>query len=154
MNQNTNIEPLYRTNVILWVAFLMSQFIFLVLIFFAKKELFSFDFTQPILSKEPIAVLIIGMIAIFNFALSIYMKSQMTQEAIDTQKPAAVQSAQILAYALCESISIFSIVLAFMFDYAYFFVFFALAILGIILHFPKRDNFIAAAYKNNLENLK
>ena len=154
MPSNQNIEPLYRTNVILWVAFLMSQFIFLVLIFFAKKELFNFDFTQPILSKKPIAVLVIGMIALFNFALSIYMKSQMTQEAIDAQKPAGVQSAQILAYALCESISIFSIVLAFMFDYAYFFVFFGLAILGIILHFPKRDNFIAAAYKNNLENLK
>ena len=147
MQSNQNIEPLYRTNVILWAAFLMSQFLFLVVIFFAKKELFNFDFTKSPLGKEPIVVLIIGFIALFNFGLSFYMKLQMTQEAINSQKPAGIQTAQILAYALCESISIFGLVLAFIFDYPYFFVLFGLAILGILLHFPKRDNFMAAVYK-------
>ena len=147
MQSNQNIEPLYRTNVILWAAFLMSQFLFLAVIFFAKKELFSLDFTKPLLGKEPIVVLIIGLIALLNFGLSFYMKSQMTQEAINSQKPAGLQTAQILAYALCESVSILGLVLAFIFDYPYFFVLFGLAILGIIFHFPKRDNFIAAVYK-------
>jgi hypothetical protein len=37
--------------------------------------------------------------------------------------------------------------MAFAFSYQYFFLWFALGILGMILHFPKRDNLIAAAYK-------
>jgi uncharacterized membrane protein len=147
MQSNKNIEPLYRTNLILWAAFLMSQFLFLAVIFFAKKELFNFDFTKSPLGKEPVVILIIGMIALFNFALSFYMNSQMTNEAIKLQRPAGIQTAQILAYALCESISIFGVVLAFIFDYPYFFVLFGLAILGIILHFPKRDSLMATAYK-------
>ena len=147
MQSNQNIEPLYRTNIILWAAFLMSQFVFLAVIFLAKKELFSLDFTKPVLGKEPIVILIIGLIALFNLGLSFYMKSQMTEEAIKLQRPAGVQTAAILGYALCESVSIFGLVLAFAFDYQYFFVFSALAILGFLLHFPKRDNFISAAYK-------
>ena len=147
MPTNQNIEPLYRTNIILWAAFLMSQFVFIAVIFLAKKELFSLDFTKPVLGKEPVVVLIISLIALLNLGLSFYMKSQMTEEAIKLQRPAGVQTAQIVAYALCESISVFSVVLAFVFDYHYFFVFFGLAILGILLHFPKRDSFIASAYK-------
>ena len=147
MQTNQNIEPVYRTNVILWAGFLMSQVIFLAIIFFVKKELFSLDFTKPLLGKEPIVVLIIGLIALMNLVLSFYMKSQMTQESINTQKPSGIQTAQILAYALCESVSILGLILAFVFEYQYFFAFLGLAILGILLHFPKRDNFMAAVYK-------
>ena len=147
MNQNLNIEPVYRTNIILWAAFLISQFAFLVVIFFAKKELFTLDPSKPVLGKEPIVVLVIGLIALFNFGLSFYMKSMLTRQAIDEQKPLSLQTAHIVAYALCESISVFGLVTAFAFDYAYFFAFFILAVLGILLHMPKRDNFIAAVYK-------
>lgn len=147
MQTNQNIEPLYRTNLIIWAAFLMSQVVFLVVIFLVKKELFSLDFTKPLLGKEPIVLLIIGLIALMNLGLSFYMKSQMTQEAINSQKPAGIQTAQILAYALCESVSVLGLVLAVVFDYQYFFAFLGLAILGILLHFPKRNSFIASVYK-------
>ncbi len=146
-NQNLNIEPLYRTNVILWAGCLLSQFGLLAAIFFAKRSLFSFDFRLPLLGSQPLVVLVIGMIALLNFALSFYIKSQMTRQAIADQKPEGIQTAAILGYALCESISILGLVLAFAFDYAFFFVFFGVAIFGFILHFPKRDNFHAAVYK-------
>jgi hypothetical protein len=48
---------------------------------------------------------------------------------------------------LCEAISLLGVALAFAFSYQYFFLWFALGILGTILHFPKRDNLVAASYK-------
>jgi F0F1-type ATP synthase membrane subunit c/vacuolar-type H+-ATPase subunit K len=147
MNQDINIQPLYNTNIIIWAAFLMSQFIFLAVLFLVRKELFGFDFTKSVLGEEPVVIIIIGLMAVFNFGLSFYMRSQMTQNAITSQSPGGVQSAAIIGLAFCESVGIFGFVLAFMFDYTYFIVFFGLSILGILLHFPKRDNFIAATYK-------
>ena len=41
--QNTKSEDTYKTLVILWFALLMSQVMFLVVIFFAKPEIFKFD---------------------------------------------------------------------------------------------------------------
>jgi hypothetical protein len=58
-----------------------------------------------------------------------------------------VQTAMIIGCALCESISLFGLLLVFLEGYQYFFLWFALAILGFVLHFPRRENLIAASYK-------
>jgi len=39
------------------------------------------------------------------------------------------------------------IVLAFAFAYQYFFAWFALGIIGILLHYPRRDDIVSASYK-------
>lgn len=147
MSQNINIEPAYRTNIILWAAFLMSQFIFLVIIFVTSPRLFNFDLTKPAFGDNAIVVIIFGFLALMNLALSFFMKSQNFQRAVDEQNIAHIQIGLIIAYAFCESISIMGLVLAFAFQYQYFLVWFALGVLGIILHFPRRDTFIAAVYK-------
>jgi hypothetical protein len=54
----------------------------------------------------------------------------------------------IVGCALCESVSLFGIMLAFVADYQYFFLWFILGIGSMIFHFPRRDNLIAASYKN------
>jgi hypothetical protein len=35
-------ESVYRTNVILWAAMLMSQFLFLIVLYFVKPQVFGF----------------------------------------------------------------------------------------------------------------
>ena len=48
-NQKTNIEQMYRGLVVTWFALFVSQFLFFVVLYFVKPELFSFDFSQPLL---------------------------------------------------------------------------------------------------------
>ena len=53
----------------------------------------------------------------------------------------------IIALALCEASSLIGLTLAFAFDYQYFFIWFALGILGVLLHLPRQNDLLAADYK-------
>lgn len=146
--ENPNVEQSYRTMTILWFALLSSQFLFLVVLFITKPELFKFDFMKPLLDGEnSVLVIALGAVGIVTFLLSFVLRAQLIKQAIAAQNIGMVQSALIIGCALCEATTLFGLVLAFVFTYQYFFLWFALGILGIILHFPRRDNLIAASYR-------
>lgn len=142
-----NVEQNYKTLAIIWFALLASQIMFLVVIYFAKPEVFRFDFSKPLLGDNAAIVLAFAFLAVTNFALSFIMKRRSFQQAVEKQQIAYVQTGLIIACAFCEAISLLGLVLAFAFAYQYFFAWFALGILGIILHFPRRDDVAAASYK-------
>jgi hypothetical protein len=146
-SEKTNVEAAYKTLIILWFALLVSQFMFLVIIFFTKPEIFRFDFSKPIFGENAPVIIALAVLALANFALSFVMKKRSYEQAVTEQKIALVQTGLIIACALCEVISLLGLLLAFAFSYQYFFAWFALGILGIILHFPRRDTVIAASYK-------
>jgi hypothetical protein len=147
--QNLTVEQMYRTCVIIWLALLISQAMFFVLIFFAKPDLFKFDFSQPLLGsgENSILVIVLAVMALMSVAMSFILKSKFYNQAANEQKPALIQTGLVVACALCEAGSLFGLVLAFAFNYQYFFALIFLGILGVILHFPRRDTFIAASYK-------
>ena len=147
-NQNSNVEQKYRAITVVWFALLFSQLLLLVPMYFAKPEVFKFDFSQSLLGEQPVIILALAVLGILTFLLSFVLKRKFINQAISEQKTALVQTATIIGCALCEATSLFGLVLAFAANYQYFFLWFALGILGIILHFPKRDDFIAASYKN------
>ena len=142
-----SIEQIYRTNLILWSAFLLSQSVFFMVLYFAKPELFKFDFTKPFIGENFVVVVAFGFIAIMNLFIGLFLRMQGVQQAIDEQKPLMLQSALILGLAFCESLSILGLVLAFGFNYQYFFLWFILAIIGMMLHYPKRQNYHDASFR-------
>ncbi len=144
MSQNT--EQIYRTLLTLWAAFLMSQFMIAVVIFISKPELFKFDFSKPVISE--LAVLF-AFTAIICFAMSFIFKAKYIKSAIDNRKPQEIQIALIISVAFCEAITIFGLILGFS-NYPYFFVWIIFGIIGILLHFPKRQNLIDASYTNTI----
>ena len=147
-SENPSIEDQYKTLSIVWFALLVSQFMFLVVIFFAKPEVFRFDFAKPVLGGEnSIVIIALAVLGITTFVMSFVFKSKFLKQSIDEQNTGLVQTAMIVACALCEATTLLGLVLVFVFTYQYFFLWFALGILGIILHFPKRENLIAASYK-------
>ena len=147
MQQSQDAEQLHRTSVVLWFSLLSAQILFLVVVFVTKRELFNFDAAQPILSDEPVVPVIFAMLALMNLALSFFLKSQSVKRAHDERNPRHLQSGTIIACAFCESISIMGLVLAFAFNYQYFFAWFALGVFGILLHFPRKNDFLAAGFK-------
>ena len=142
-----NVEQSYKTIMIIWFALLVSQIMFLVVIFAAKPELYKFDFNKPFPCENAMIIIVFAVLAITNLGLSFIMKKRSFEQAIEKQEIAYVQTGVIIACAFCEAISLLGMVLAFAFSYQYFFAWIVLGILGILLHFPRRDAVIAASYK-------
>jgi F0F1-type ATP synthase membrane subunit c/vacuolar-type H+-ATPase subunit K len=153
-NQRPNIEAQYKTLLILWAALLISQLIFIVLVFFTRPKLFQFDFTQSILGEgpgdsgsTPAMIVGFGVAAVTAVLFSFAFRRRLNERAVAAQDTSLVQTGLIIALAFCEVSSLFGLALAFAFDYQYFFLWFALGVLGMVLHFPKRDELHAASYK-------
>lgn len=148
MNENkASVEEIYKTNVIVWAAILLSQFLFLGMLFVIKRDIYDFDFSKPLLGENAPVILALAFMALSSVILSFVLKRKFIAQAIAEQKTELLQNGIITAIALCEAASLFGLTLAFAFDYQYFFIFFALGILGTLAHFPKRDDFFAASYK-------
>lgn len=155
MNQtdkNLSAEQFYRTSTMLWAALLMSQLMFLLVIFLVKPEVFEFDFTKPLLGENATLTIILFALALVNIALSFIFKRMYLNKAINEQNLELVQTAMIIGAALAETASLFGLVLVFTNSYQYFFIFFIIGIVGILLHFPKRQNFNDASYKDIMNN--
>ncbi len=146
-DEKINIEQMYRTLAILWFALFVSQFLLLLVIFFAKPELFRFDFSQPFLGKNAPIIIIFAAASVLNIAISFFLKKKYLGQAIAEKNVHFVQTAMIVGCAMCESVSLFGLMLAFVADYQYFFLWFIIGIGATIFHFPRRDNLIAASYK-------
>jgi len=146
-NEKSNVEGQYQTLAIIWFSLLVSQFMFLVVLFFAKREIYNFNFSKSPLGENPMIIVVFAVLGLSTFLISFVLRKKFLDQATGEQKPALVQTALVVGCALCEATTLFGLVLAFAFDYQFFFLWFALGILGIILHFPKRDNLIAASYK-------
>lgn len=147
-NEDPKTAGQHQTMIVLWAALLVSQFLFLLMVFLIKPELFSFNFTQRLLSgDDAVFIAVFAVLAISAIAASFFLRKQNVNKAIAEQKVEHVQTGLIIACALCEVSSLLGLMLAFAFDYQYFFLFIALGIIGMLLHFPKQSDIIAASYK-------
>ena len=140
----SNVRVKYETLVTIWGGLLMSQIVFLVLVYFLKPDLFSSDFSQPLFGKHPIVIVLFAAAAIAVFVLSFLLRDQHIRRAVVDRDASCVQTGLLLGCALSEISSLLGLVLAFVFDYQYFFLWIALGLLGVLMHFPRKDNLRAA----------
>lgn len=144
----SNAKVKYETLVIIWGALLASQLVFLIVVYAAKPELLIFDFSQPLLGKHAIITVLFAAAAIAVFVLSFVLRNQHMRRAVIDQDAGCVQTGLVLGCALSEIASVLGVVLAFVFDYHYFYFWIALGLLGVLFHFPRRGNLLAAGYKD------
>jgi len=149
-NDQDQVREAQQRMVVVWGALLTSQFIFLMVLYLIKKELFHVDLSQPLGGKNPLMVAIAAVMSLTTLGLSFALQARMFKQAEADQDIAVVQTALIVSCALCESISLVGFILAMLIDYQYFFIWFAAGILGILLHFPRRKNIERAHYKHEL----
>jgi uncharacterized integral membrane protein len=147
MERKPTLADQQQILIIIWAALLVSQVLFLVMLFFTKSELFNFEFSQHPLAPSWPMIVAFALAAVVCFLLSFSFKKRFIDQAYQEKKPEIVQSGFIIAIALCEACSLFGLCLAFAFDYQYFFIWFALGIVGIVAHFPKQKDLLAAGYK-------
>lgn len=149
-NNKPNAEQSYRTMLMLWSSLLMSQFLFVGMVYFVKPELFRFEFSKHPVGDYSMLIIVLAVIAFSNFGISFWIRKYLVEKAVTDQSVPGIQTALIVGCALCESVSLLGLLAAFAEDYQYFFVFSAVGILGTILHIPKRSDIFAASYRSNV----
>ena len=142
-----DIDQLFRTMAIIWFVLLMSQFALLGLAYSMAGDQLQTNVEQGFLGAYPPVVFCAIMLAVSNLAISFFMRRRANEQAVADQNVKYVQTGLVIACAFCESISIIGMVLAIAFAYPYFYLWFAVGILGIFLHFPRRQHLLDASFK-------
>ncbi|HEV8593795.1 MAG TPA: hypothetical protein VGQ55_16940 [Pyrinomonadaceae bacterium] len=148
--EQINPADAHQILLIIWISLLISQFLFLMLVYFIKPEVLRFDLSRPLLGKDAVVVAVIGLMAVTDLVISFVMKKRYLDQAVSEQSVGLVQTAMIIGCALCESVSLFGLLLAFAFNYPYFWIFSALGIIGTLFHFPSKKNVDAASFRTVL----
>jgi hypothetical protein len=134
-----NVDARHRTMLIVWFAILVSVGMFFVLTLVIQRPA-----VDP---RDNTLVWVFAATSIFPFLLSFVIKRKLLAQSVREQKPALVQSAMIIAVALCESVGLFGLMVFFTTATRYYYVFFIISVIGILLHMPRRDQVLAASYK-------
>ena len=127
----------YRTLLILWVGFLMMFVVYYFLPFAigprpgAENRVMTIAF----IVLSPLLVLI-----------SFLVKRRFLSRSVATQNPRLVTTGFIVAAAFCEAGALLGLMDFLAAQDRYYFVLIFLALLGLVLHFPRRSQIEAASF--------
>lgn len=121
----------YQTLLVLWFGLFMSvvmYFVFSLVVPLTKDQ-------NPPNSLLVIALMVLGFVLVL---LSFVVKGKLLERSIQTQDPAFVQKALVVACALCELSGVLGLIERFLIGYRYYYFLFLFSAVGIALHFPRR----------------
>ena len=130
-----NILLRYRTLITLWFAIGMSLVMYLVFIHFAAA-------TATANQRLSLVLICFSLVPV---SLSFLLKPIMLARAVERQRIESVQPAYVVAWALCEVSALLGLLDHFTTGSNYYYFAFAIAGLGILLHFPQRKHLLAAS---------
>lgn len=145
MNQQTDpqtIEARILTMRILWFALLMSVAIYFVFTLFAQR--------REGLESNPTISLALLCVAILMVLVAFLIKSRLLSKAVDQQNPAMVQQAYIVTWAITEVAGLLGLLDFFLTTDRYYYILLIIAVLGLLLHFPRREPVENAAFRRSI----
>ena len=150
MQNKPNFEVIHKNMSMIWLALFSAQVMFIIVSLVAKPELARFDLSKPILGDDGPMIIIFGALSFLLIGASFVMKSVFINKSVTEQKVELVQTAMIVACAMCEAASIFGVVLAFTYTFQYFIVFIVAGMAGMAFHFPRRSDLMNASFGKKL----
>lgn len=133
--KQVNVDALFRVLMILWFAMLMSLMMFLLVI----------RFSQVKAVHNPGMSLMLNSIGVVPLAISFLLKAKLLDKSVAAQRPDLVQSAYVVSFALCEMSALLGLIDHFLTGSGYYYLGFAFAGLGMLLHFPQKKHLLAAS---------
>jgi len=130
-----DIDARYRTLLILWFAICMSVLMFLALTRLAP--------VAAVGNRN--LTLALNSMGLLPVALSFLLKQRALAKSVATQRLDLVQSAYVLSFALCESSALLGLVDHFTTGSRYSYFAFVISGLGLLLHFPQKQNLVNAS---------
>jgi|SRR5689334_18623347 len=144
-NQNdpqTNVEVRVLTLRILWMALLMSVVINYVITCFVKRP--------EDVAPNPTLSMVLICVAVLAVLISFLIKSRLLSKAIDQQHVGMVQQAYVVTWAIAEAAALLGLLDFFTTADRYYHALFIIGALGLLLHFPRRESVVNAAFKTGL----
>ena len=143
-------EARLRVMRILWVAFLASVGLY-ALVAYLANPLSDVERARiqgdPAPAGVPTVLVALFALGVALVVASFVLKQAFAKRAAARQLPDAFQTGFILALALCESAALFGLVGLFVTGNRYAYALLAFGALGIALHFPRREQLLAAYFK-------
>ncbi len=146
-NQQPNLDARYRTMLTLWFALFMSIGIYFAVSLFLAPQISNPSEVPP----NMLFTIVLTSLGTLFVLLSFVVKRKILQRSVDRQEVALVQQALIIACAMCEVSALLGLVSRFLFQAPSYYLLFLIAAIGIALHFPRRDQLLAATYKTSLD---
>jgi hypothetical protein len=83
--------------------------------------------------------------------VSFLIKSRLLSKALEQQDVGMVQQAYVMAWAIAEVAALLSMLDFFLTNNRYYYALLIIAALGLLLHFPRREAVVNAAFKRGLQ---
>lgn len=129
------VDERYRTLLILWGALCTSLILYLAFIHFVP--------VAPAPNQK--LTLLLNTAGIIPVATSFLIKQVLIGKAIESQRVEQVHSAYIVSWALCEVAGLLGVLDNRATGSHYYYVGFAIAELGMLLHFPRKQPLVDAS---------
>ena len=139
-----DLNKRHQTLVILWFALMMNVGVFLLVALFAAPE--QTEATAPKSSLLVFALTALGtVLVLFSFAV----KRKLLERSVDNQDVKLVQTGLVIACAMCELAALLGLIERFVIGGRDFYLLFIMAAVGTAFHFPRREQLLAATYKQS-----
>ena len=139
MNAQENVELRIRTMRTLWLALLMSIGLYYALTIFVGRSA----------DAEPndMLSLILLVVGLSTILISFLIKSKLLTRAIEQQQVQLVQQAYIVTWAVTEVAALLGLLDFFVTGHRHYYILFFIAVIGMLLHFPRREPVVNASLK-------
>ena len=102
------------------------------------------------LEPNPSLSLTLICVAMLMVLVAFVIKSKLLSKAVEQQNALMVQQAYIVTWAITEVAALLGLIDFFLTNDRYYFVLLIIAVLGLLLHFPRREHVVNAAFKNSV----
>ena len=126
----------------LWFAMLMSIAVYFVFTLFAQRK----EGLEP----NPTISLTLVCVAALMVLVSFVIKSKLLSNAVNQQNTVMVQQAYIVTWAITEVAALLGLLDFFLTTDRYYYVLLIIAVLGLLLHFPRREHVVNAGFKSSV----
>jgi len=137
IDQNPQVEGAHRSLLIIWAGIFFSVAGFLLLTIMVPSK------AQP---DTVLPMVLIG-VGFANVVLSFILKKFLLAKSLAQQDLKLVQQAYIVALALCESAALLGLLVHFLTGSVYYYAAFAIGVIGMLLHFPKKQHLLDTTFK-------
>ena len=136
-SEQTNVDLQYRTLLILWAALLGSVVMYFFMTIFIGRG------TAP---ENHLLTIVFSALAAFLVVVSFAVKNRFLSRSVDLQEMRLVRIGSVVAWVICETAALIGLLDFLVAQDRYYFVLMALAFLGLLLHFPRRSQLVAASF--------
>ncbi|MDQ2855000.1 MAG: hypothetical protein M3R68_01630 [Acidobacteriota bacterium] len=140
---DTSIDKRFQSQLIVWLALLMSVLLYFLLAHFAAPKV-AYD---PRSSTTRVLVVALTVAAIAVVAASFFVRRALLARSVERQEINLVQQAHVVAYAMCEVSALLGLLACFVIGYPHYYFLMLLGAIGIAAQFPRREHLMAASPK-------